>query len=233
MNSSHSQQALNLQLANANTFETFYAGSDPTLITVLRNVAMGVLEEPQIFLWGVSNTGKTHVLQAMCHVAASSNKRVMYLPLQDLVNQAPSSIADLQDMQLICVDNVHVVAKNPAWEKALFNLINHHRANDTTLIISSLYAPNDNIFELPDLNSRTVWGPVYKLTPIDEDKLDDALHFLAKVRGLELSIDVRKYLLARCQRDVSTLVNIIEALDKASLEQQRKVTVPFLKKALN
>ncbi len=233
MNSSHTQQALNLQVAQANTFETFYAGSDPTLISVLRNVAMGVLEEPQIFLWGVSNTGKSHVLQAMCHLAASSNKRVMYLPMEELIKQQPSSIADLQDMQLICIDNVHVITKNPLWEKALFNLINHHRANDTTLIISSLYAPSENIFELADLNSRTVWGPVYKLTPIDEDRLDDALYFLANVRGLELPTEVRKYLLARCQRDVSTLVNIIEALDKASLEQQRKVTVPFLKKTLD
>ena len=87
MNSSHTQQALNLQLAHANTFESFYAGSDPTLITVLKNVAMGVLEEPQIFLWGAPSVGKTHILQAICHTAASSNKRVMYLPMRSLVEQ--------------------------------------------------------------------------------------------------------------------------------------------------
>lgn len=229
----HSQQALNLQLAQANTFDTFYAGSDPTLISVLKNVAAGVLEEPQIFLWGVSNTGKTHVLQAMCHIATSSNKRAMYLPMLELIEQQPACIDGLQDMQLICIDDVHVIANNGEWEKALFNFINEHRANNTTLIISSLFTPADNIFALADLNSRAVWGPVYKLTPIDEDKLDDALAFHAQVRGLELSSDVRKYLLTRYQRDVSTLVGMIEALDKASLEAQRKVTIPFLKKTLN
>ena len=233
MDSSNSQQALDLQLAQANTFDTYYAGSDPTLMSVLKNVAIGVLEEPQIFLWGVTDTGKTHVLQAMCHLAASSYKRAMYIPLQELLEQDPSSIDGLQDMQLICVDDVHVIAKNTAWETALFNFINQHRANNTTLIISSQFAPTDNIFELADLNSRAVWGPVYKLTPISEDKLDDALAFHASVRGLELPQEVRKYLLTRYQRDVSTMVNMIEALDKASLEEQRKVTIPFLKKILN
>ena len=233
MGQSYSQQALNLQLTQANTFDTFYAGTDPTLISVLKNVAAGVLEEPQIFLWGVPNTGKTHVLQAMCHIAGASNKRAMYLPMQELLEQGTRSIQNLQDMQLICVDDVHVIINNAEWETALFNFINEHRANETTLIISSQYAPTENLFTLADLNSRTVWGPVYKLTPVDEDKLDDALAFHANVRGLELSIDVRKYLLTRYQRDVSSLVAMIEALDKASLEQQRKVTIPFLKKTLN
>ncbi len=233
MNSSHTQQALNLQLAQENTFDTYYSGADSTLISVLRNVAMGILEEPQIFLWGMSNTGKTHVLQAMCHVAASSNKRAIYLPLKELIEQSPSSIDDLQAMQLVCVDDVHVIANQPLWEKALFNLINHLRAHDTTLVISSLYAPTDNIFALADLNSRTVWGPVYKLATITEERLDDALLFFSQVRGVELSTEVRKYLLTRFQRDVSSLVRMIEALDKASLEAQRKVTVPFLKKILS
>lgn len=232
MDPSQTQQALNLQLAQANTFDTFYAGTDPTLISVLKNVAIGVIDEPQILLWGKSDTGKTHVLQAMCHEAAKYNKRAMYLPLKELINQEPSSINDLQDMQLICVDDVHAIAKNPQWENALFNLINHHRASNTTLIISSLNSPTENIFDLPDLNSRTVWGPVYKLATMGEDKLESALVFLAEVRGLELTLEVRNYLLTRYQRDVSTLVGIIEVLDKASLEAQRKVTVPFLKKIL-
>lgn len=233
MSSTHTQQALNLQLTQANTFETFYAGVDPTLISVLKNVATGVLEEPQIFLWGAANTGKTHLLQAMCHVAALSNKRAIYLPLNKLIQQPPSSIDDLQDMQLICIDDVHFIAGKPQWEKALFNLINHHRAHEATLIISSVHVPTENIFDLADLNSRTVWGPVYKLSPIDEDRLDDALLFLAQVRGLELPAEVRKFLLTRYQRDVLTLVSTIEALDKASLEEQRKVTVPFLKKVMS
>lgn len=232
MNSGNSQQALNLQLSQANTFETYYSGSDPTLISVLKNVATGVLEEPQIFLWGVADTGKTHVLQSMCRLASEAHKRAMYIPIKELSSQDPASIGELQDLDLVCIDDVHVIAKNTPWEKALFNFINHHRSQKTTMVISSLYAPTDNLFELPDLNSRAVWGPVYKLTPLAEEYMDDALCFHAKVRGLELSSEVRNYLLTHYQRDVSTMVGIIDVLDKASLQEQRKVTIPFLKKTL-
>lgn len=229
---SNTQQALNLQLTQANTFETYYPGPDATLISVLKNVAMGVLEEPQIFLWGVASTGKTHLLQAMCRVASEAKKRAMYIPMKDLLSQDPGSIGELQDLELVCIDDVQVIAKNTQWEKALFNFINHHRSQKTTIVISSQYAPTEELFELPDLNSRAVWGPVYKLTPLAEDQLDNALSFHAKVRGLELSDEVKRYLLTRYQRDVSTMVGIIDALDKASLQEQRKVTVPFLKKIL-
>lgn len=232
MNSGNPQQALNLQLTQANTFETYYSGSDPTLISVLKNVAAGVLEEPQILLWGAASTGKTHVLQAMCRVASDAHKRAMYIPMKELSSQDPASIGELQDLDLVCIDDVQVIAKNTDWEKALFNFINHHRSDQTTIVISSLTAPTESLFELPDLNSRAVWGPVYKLTPLAEEQLDDALSFHANVRGLELSDEVKNYLLTRYQRDVSTMVGIIDVLDKASLQEQRKVTIPFLKKTL-
>ncbi len=232
MNSGNPQRALNLQLTQANTFDTYYSGSDATLISVLKNVASGVLEEPQIFLWGVAGTGKTHVLQAMCRVASEVGKCAMYIPIKDLLVQGPASIGELQDLDLVCIDDVQVVAKNAEWEKALFNFINHHRSQKTTIVISSLYAPAESLFELPDLNSRAVWGPVYKLMPLAEELLDDALSFHAQVRGLELNDEVKSYLLTRYQRDVSTMVGIIDVLDKASLQEQRKVTIPFLKKTL-
>ena len=171
-------------------------------------------------------------MQAMCRVASDARKRAMYIPMKDMLSQNPASIGELQDLELVCIDDVQVIAKNAQWEKALFNFINHHRFQKTTIVISSLHAPTENLFELPDLNSRAVWGPVYKLTPLEEQHLDDALSFHAKVRGLELSDEVKRYLLTRYQRDVSTMVGIIEVLDKASLQEQRKVTIPFLKKTL-
>ena len=232
MNTSNTQQTLNLQLTQDNTFETYYPGPDSTLVSVLKNVASGVLEEPQIFLWGVASTGKTHVLQAMCRIAAESHKRTMYIPLKELISQDPSSIAELQDLDLVCIDDVHVIAKNTQWEQALFNFINHHRAQKTTIVISSLSTPTDNLFDLPDLNSRAVWGPVYKLTPLNEEQLEQALLLHEKAYGLELTDEVRHYLMTRYQRDVPTLVGMLDVLDKASLQEQRKITIPFLKKTL-
>lgn len=232
MNASNQQQVLNLQLTPANTFDSFYPGKDQTLISVLKSVASGILLEPQIFLWGSEKTGKTHVLQAMCHVATSTQKRVMYMPMELLSQQETNSISEMQDLDLICIDNVHVIAKLPEWENALFNFINDQRDQDTVIVFSSASSPTDNLFDLPDLNSRTVWGPVYKLNALLDEDLDIALQLHAKSRGLDISIEVQNYILTHFQRDISTIVDILEKLDKASLQEQRKVTIPFLKKVL-
>lgn len=229
MNTGNTQQVLNLRLMPANTFATFYPGSDQTLISVLENVASGILPEPQIFLWGMAGAGKTHVLQAMCHIAARSRRRAMYIPLGELVSKHPSSINELQAMDLVCLDDAHATAKNSRWEKALFNFINYQRAQKTTLVIASRYAPANNFFALPDLNSRAVWGPVYKLNALTDNDLNPLLQLQAKARGLELSDDVRRYLLTRYQRDVPVLVAMLEKINQASLREQRKITVAFLK----
>ena len=77
-----------------------------------------------------------------------------------------------------------------------------------------------------------MWGPVYKLNTLTGDDLNLALQLQAKARGLELSDDVRHYLFTRYQRDVSVLVAMLEKINQASLREKRKITVPFLKKAL-
>ena len=232
MNASNQQQVLNLQLTPANTFDSFYPGKDQTLISVLKSVASGILLEPQVFLWGSDKTGKTHVLQAMCHVATSTQKRVMYLPMQLLSQQEPSSISELQDLDIVCIDDVHVIANQPEWEKALFNFINDQRDQDTVLVFSSASSPSEKLFTLPDLNSRALWGPVYKLNALLDEDLDIALQMHAKSRGLDISIEVQNYMLTHFQRDVSSIVNMLEQLDQASLQEQRRVTIPFLKKVL-
>ncbi len=232
MNTSNQQQVLNLQLTPANTFDSFYPGKDQTLMSVLKSVASGILLEPQIFLWGKEKTGKTHILQAMCHVATGSQKRVMYIPLDLLSLQNPSSISDLQDLDIVCIDNVHVIANNPEWENALFNFVNQQRDQETVLVFSSASSPTENIFSLPDLNSRTVWGPVYKLNALMDEDLDIALQLHAKSRGLDITIEVQNYMLTHYQRDISSIVDMLEKLDKASLQEQRKVTIPFLKKVI-
>ena len=131
---------------------------------------------------------------------------------------------------MVCIDDVHVIANKPEWENALFNFINQQRDQDTVLVFSSVNSPTENIFSLPDLNSRAVWGPVYKLNALMDEDLDIALQLHAKSRGLDITIEVQNYILTHYQRDISFIVDVLEKLDKASLQEQRKVTIPFFKR---
>ncbi|MEI8647476.1 hypothetical protein P4S73_05115 [Paraglaciecola sp. Hal342] len=44
---------------------------------------------------------------------------------------------------------------------------------------------------------------------------------------------VAVYLVNHWQRDMPSLMNTLDKLDQLSLQQQRKLTIPFVKEALN
>ena len=65
----------------------------------------------------------------------------------------------------------------------------------------------------------------------DEDKLR-ALQLRASRRGLNLPDDVGRFILTRGSRSMNALFELLDQLDQASLQAQRKLTIPFLKETL-
>ncbi|MER2890704.1 DnaA inactivator Hda, partial [Escherichia coli] len=102
----------------------------------------------------------------------------------------------------------------------------------TRLLITGDRPPRQLNLGLPDLASRLDWGQIYKLQPLsDEDKLQ-ALQLRAKQRGFELPEDVGRFLLKRLDREMRTLFDTLDQLDRASITAQRKLTIPFVKDIL-
>jgi DnaA family protein len=86
---------------------------------------------------------------------------------------------------------------------------------------------------LPDLESRLTWGLTEQLTPLDDTQKLIALQYRASQGGLVLTNEVVNFLLTRLSRDMTTLIDSLDALDKASILQQRKITIPFIKEVLD
>jgi DnaA family protein len=66
----------------------------------------------------------------------------------------------------------------------------------------------------------------------DDGERNAILCFRAARRGLHLSPEVASYILDRAPRSVSNLLEVLENLDKASLVEQRALSIPFVRKAL-
>ena len=54
----------------------------------------------------------------------------------------------------------------------------------------------------------------------------------ARLRGFELPEDVGRFLLKRPDREMRTLFDTLDQLDRASITAQRKLTIPFVKDIL-
>jgi DnaA family protein len=85
---------------------------------------------------------------------------------------------------------------------------------------------------LEDLRSRLQWGLTYQVHSLTDEDKQQALQMRARARGLELSDDVAQYIIQRLPRDTNELFWQLARLDHASLAEQRKLTIPFVKKVL-
>ena len=112
------------------------------------------------------------------------------------------------------------------------NLYNRLRDADTRLVVAAEKSPTGSDFKLADLASRMCWGPVYQLRMLDDEEKKTALQLRAKNRGLDLDDNVVDYLIKRSSRDMQSLFNLLDKLDKASLVAKRKLTVPFVRELL-
>lgn len=114
---------------------------------------------------------------------------------------------------------------------ALFNAINEARQAGSRVLVAG-NAPPARLPLREDLRSRLGWGLVYQVKSLSD--ADRAVYLRAEAarRGLRIPEEVIAYLLAHARRDLPTLVAILDALDRASLERQRPVTVPLTRETL-
>ena len=228
MSSARSNQLpLEIGLRDTATFDSYYAGENPEVIAVLRDS-----EEPFVFLAGVKNTGKTHLLQALCHHYHQQGRPCGYIPLQQYQELAPAMLDGLESMPLICLDDIDAIASLPAWETALFHLYNRVRDAGGRLVASAAQVPAQAGFRLADLASRLSGGPLFQLRELTDRHKLAALQHRAQVRGLELSGEVGEYLLRRMPRDMASLFELLEKLDRESLVAKRRLTIPFVRQLL-
>ena len=226
------QLALALELQESTTFANYYPGKNTQLLGSLQEVSRGRGEQ-FIYLWGKEGVGRTHLLQACCHVADKLRLSPIYLPLGDVTHLKPTMLEGLEALHLVCIDDIEGIAGRPAWEEAFFHFFNNMRDEGKRLIVAGSLPPNELGMALHDLVSRLSWGMVFQVQSLTDEEKAQALLLRAKGRGLHIPGNVVQYLLKRWPRDMSSLFAALEKLDHASLVAKRKLTVPFVKEVLS
>jgi DnaA family protein len=217
------QLALGVRLRADAIFESFAPGLNGELIAALRGGGSAPL-----WLWGGEGSGKTHLLQAVCVAEATA----AYFPLERTPALPPAAVAGFENCRVLCLDDVEAVAGDLKWEQALFRLFNEAAELGTRLIFAARAAPRAIEWGLEDWRSRAAACVVYQLRELDDAGRLEALRLRAAQRGLHLPPETADYLLRRMPRDLPSLFEILDHLDEASLVAQRRLTVPFIRDAL-
>lgn len=228
----HEQLPLAVQLRDDATFDNFFAGANGIILSELRRQLDG--GEFYLYLYGSDGSGRSHLLQAACHEASQRGLAALYLPVDELLAYKPAEMFEgLLNLSLVCIDNIEAVMGKPEWEEALFHFFNQMKEAGNHLLIAGHCAVRELKTTLPDLASRLSWGVVYHLQNLSDDELIQVLQLRAEQRGLDLGDDVSQFILHRCQRDMTALMDTLDTLDHASLKEGRRLTIPFIKSILN
>ena len=224
------QIPLQLEPRRPDRFDEFVAGPNEIALAAVRQL----LDETggSLFLSGPQGSGKSHLLNALCHAARENGLAAFYIALKRLPEEAAASLEGLQVLDLVCVDDLDSVAGNPVWENALFACFNEVRAARGRLLVSSSQPLASLELCLPDLASRLAWGVRQNLRLPDDDGKLQILQQRARTLRIDLPEDVQNYLLKHSKRDMSSLLLALERLKDTAFVSKRKITVPLAREIL-
>jgi DnaA-homolog protein len=203
------------------TFDSFLPGPNAAAHEHLQS--LDVTAAP-VYLWGPSGSGKTHLLRALAHQRQQAGQRVGWFDAGDAVPWPLSP-----DWALVVIDRCE--ALDEAAQHAAFTLFVDATAHAVQIAAAGRLPPVD----LPlrdDLRTRLGWGHVFALNPLSEAETRAALRREGDRRGIFLSDDVMDHVLTRFDRDMGSLVRLLDRLDHYALARSRAVTVPLLRNML-
>lgn len=224
------QLALDFRRDPGATLASFVALGNEQVVAQI--ASLGAAPRASFYLSGAPESGKSHLLQAACEVVGRHGDTAAYLPLSELVNRSAGCLEGLEALGLVALDGLEVIAGNSEWEEAIFHCFNRLRDRGGALLVAATGAPETLGISLPDLVSRLQGLLRYRLPPPDDERRRAILMHQARLRGLELPGASADYLLRHEARALRHLITMLDRLDAASLEQARRLTVPFIREVL-
>lgn len=224
------QIPLQLEPRRPDRLDEFVAGPNANALAAVKHL----LDEPGgiLFLSGPKGSGKSHLLNALCHSFKEQGLAAFYIALERLPEEAAAGLEGMQILDLVCVDDFDCVAGNPVWETALFRCFNEVRAASGRLLVSSRLPLASLDIGLPDLASRLAWGVRQNLSPPDDAGKLEILQQRAQSLRIDVPLDVQNYLLKHGKRDIVSLLTALERLKDAAFAGKRKITVPMAREVL-
>lgn len=216
----HVQLPLDIKLREDATIANYVGGAGGRLLA----------SDGVIFVWGPPGTGRSHLLQGVCHDVLARGGQAIYL--SELSVYAPDILSELHALDVVCLDDVQNIVGEDEWEVALFHLINHVRDTGGKLVIAANQPSIQLAVQLGDLRSRILAAPVIETDTLDDLQKIELLQGKAVRQGFELSEEVARFILSRTNRDIPSLIDLVARLELETLRYQKRVTIPFVKQVI-
>jgi len=221
------QIALDIGLVPVPTFDNYFPGPNGAALAQLQAWMQsdGAGFAPlTTYLWGSLGSGKSHLLQAAGRQWTAQGCSIGLLD----ANTDAASLFD-ERWAAIVMDDVDLYT--PAQQHTAFSWFVQAHTLQRPVLAAGLVAPTLLALR-EDLRTRLGWGHVLGLELLSEAQTRVALRQAADARGLALSDEVMDFTLRRFSRDLGSLMQLLDTLDRYALQTQRALTIPLVKSML-
>lgn len=215
------QLPLAVQLRDTASFTSYWTGNNAEVVAALRELSQPLL------LCGPVGSGRTHLLQAACREFGGA-----YLPLNELLPQGPEMLDGYSDVGAVWIDDIDGACRHDDWCIALLRLLDQLRRDGRRVALTAGTTPEHLQVARPDLRTRLSQCVVLGIKPLDDEQRAALLRLRATQRGLNIPDEVVRWLLNTQARDTGSLLDALDALDRASLTAKRRLTLPLAQSVL-
>ncbi|MCX7705414.1 MAG: chromosomal replication initiator protein DnaA [bacterium] len=225
-------------------FETFVVGPCNRLAHA---ASLAVAQSPGVaynplFIYGDVGLGKTHLMQAIGHMARSSaHANIAYLPCEIFVNQFIYSIQTktthvfrnrFRKADILLIDDIHFLAGKEGTQEEFFHTFNALYDQRKQIVLSSDRPPKEISALEKRLVSRFEWGLVVDLQPPDFETRVAILKKKCETKNIHLSDDVIFFIAENISDNIRLLEGALNRLVAISSLYNKSLNVELAREYL-
>ena len=228
------------------TFERFIVGSSNKFAHA---AALAVSQRPaaennQLFIYGNSGLGKTHLMYAIANVLRSTHPeyRIIYVKGEDFTNELITAIQEgnvqafrnkYRMVDLLLLDDVQFIAGKERTQEEFFHTFNALYEAKKQIVLTSDRPPKE-INTLEDrMKTRFEWGLLADIQPPDFETRIAIIRDKAVKMGVELPDDVSNYIAENIQANIRQLEGAVKKIKAMHELMGERITVSLAENAID
>ncbi len=228
------------------TFENFVVGASNQFAHA---ACVAVANQPgdhynPLFIYGGVGLGKTHLVNAIGHHAASqrSGLKIVYLSSESFMNELIGSLRrdkmdefkkKFRNVDILILDDVQFIAGKERTQEEFFHTFNSLYESHKQIVITSDKFPKEIPGIEDRLRNRFEWGLIADIQPPDMETRVAILQKKAENEGVQLPHDVAFFLASNIDSNVRELEGSLTRLGAFSSLTKATITVELAKDVLH
>lgn len=236
------EQKIKRSLLNpSHSFDNFMVGgSNQFAYSAVKSVSEkpGTTYNP-LFIYGGVGLGKTHLMQAAGNVLQNQGKNVIYITLEQFLNDFTRSIRNktmerfqekYRKCDVLLIDDIQFLGGKDGLQEEFFHTFEALRGKGKQIIITADKPPKKIAGIEERLQSRFEWGLVADIQPPELETKIAIIEKKCEINKVRLSKDIINYIATVIDSSVREIEGILSKLHAYSQLMHVDIDLDFVKK---